>query len=126
MIRLLSIMITLIPILGCEKEGDFVVQNCYGEAIEIAIEFNEDQTELLSEIEQQAMNNQITFSLQYLETKAIIRTTESEIELGSPLKKVVVTRKNIEKIINYGDDIISLMDTDAVGEIKCCPFVLCI
>jgi hypothetical protein len=113
-------------IIGCEREGDLAVKNCFGESAEIIIEFEEDKTKILPAIKKRMKGNQLSLTLKYPEEKNIIRTAFGEIAKGSPIKKITIKRGDKRKVINYGDEIIGLMDTDMIGEIACCPFILCL
>ena len=125
MIRI-SLLFVLPLIIGCEREGDLAVKNCFGKSVEVIIEFEKDKTAILPAIKKQMKVNQISFTLKYLEEKHIIRTAFGEIEKGSPIKKITIKRGEKRKVINYEDEILELMDTDVIGEIACCPFVLCL
>jgi hypothetical protein len=59
-------------------------------------------------------------------TKHSCQAAFGEIAKGSPIKKITIKRGDKRKVINYGDEIIGLMDTDMIGEIACCPFILCL
>lgn len=113
-------------IIGCEKERDLAVKNCFGKSAEIVIEFEQGKTKILPAIKKQMKGNQLSLTLKYPEEKNIIRTSFGEIEKGSPIKKITIKRGEKRKVINYGDEIIGLMDTDVIGEIACCPFILCL
>lgn len=125
MIRI-SLLFVLVLTIGCDREGIFSVQNCSNETAEIIIAFEENQTEILPEVKKQMTGNQISFILKYPEKKNIIRTTLGEIEKGLPIKKIIIIRDENRKVINDGDEILRLMDTDVIGEISCCPFTICL
>lgn len=111
-------------ILSCEFDYSFSIQNCYGDNAKIIIELNE-QFNFDTDINEYINENEITLELSYLEVKKIGRTTFREIKNGLPFEKMIIIRPNDTTVINRGDDILPMMDTDVLGQIAK-PFVICI
>lgn len=91
----------------------FSVQNCYGGTVEIIIEFGKGQSKIPPEVAELLDENQIRFFLEYPKTKKIFRTSK-RLKAGLPLKKMIIIRSDTT-ILNYGDEILPMMDTDLIG-----------
>lgn len=92
----------------------FSVQNCYGGTVEIIIEFGKEQSKVSPEVADLLDENQIRFFLEYPKTKKIFRTNKS-LKTGLPLKRMMIIRSDTT-ILNFGDEILPMMDTDLIGE----------
>lgn len=99
----------------------FSVQNCYGGTVEIIIEFGKEQSKISPEVADLLDENQIRFFLEYPKTKKIFRTSK-KLKAGLPFKRMMIIRSDTT-ILNYGDEILPMMDTDLIGE---ATYTICI
>ena len=128
-LSILSVILTiLISLTSCNNSEIFAIQNCYGEMIDVDITFelNSNSYSILPEIKDSLKGNTLNIKLEYPNKINIIETKFSELEKGLPIKYIKITRSGKHKEFKKGQNIEYDMDLDIIGEISCCPYILCI
>lgn len=112
----------------CNNLDTLAIQNCYGEKIDVQIEFELDSKDytILPKIKEKLNGNTLNLQMDYPSKIDIIETKYSTLKKGMPLKYLKITRLGKDKVINENQNIENNMDLDIIGEIACCPYILCI
>lgn len=122
---LINLILILVVLTGCGRKGNFAIQNCMGEKAKIIVELRRESVEIVPELTNKLIGRRITFELEHNDKKEIFRTNFQELERGLPIDKLIIKRSNDSTIFYYGAEILPYLDTDVIGEIACCPFVIC-
>ena len=128
-IVLISFTLTLlVTFTSCNDLDTLAIQNCYGEKIDVQIEFELDSKDytILPKIKKKLSGNTLSIQMDYPSKIDIIETKYSTLKKGLPLKYLKITRLGKDKVINENQNIENDMDLDIIGEIACCPYILCI
>lgn len=118
----------LVTFTRCNNLDTLAIQNCYGEKIDVQIEFELDSKDytILPKIKEKLNGNTLNLQMDYPSKIDIIETKYSTLKKGMPLKYLKITRLGKDKVINENQNIENVMDLDIIGEIACCPYILCI
>ena len=111
---------------GCIEKDVFAIMNCYGDTIQIEIEFEKNQTDISPKIVGLIKDNKLRIKLDYPEKLEILESNKIDINKGFPIKTMKVIKNKESKIYDRGDEIIHSMDLDIIGLVACCPYKMCI
>ena len=90
------------------------------------MELGSKSNQISPELKDKLNGNRISFKLSQNESQTVFQTTRKEIKAGLPIEKLIILRNNESKIFNKGNEIMSHIDTDVLGEVACCPYRICI
>jgi FlaG/FlaF family flagellin (archaellin) len=118
----------LVTFTSCNNLDTLAIQNCYGQKIDVQIEFELDSKDytILPKIKEKLNGNTLNLQMDYPSKIDIIETKYSTLKKGMPLKYLKITRLGKDEVINENQNIENYMDLDIIGEIACCPYILCI